>query len=256
MDTLLQEHDDALIEYPDCDGNPMSDNTLQFHWIVLIKENLETQFADDPNVFIAGDLLWYPVKGQPKVRAAPDAMAIFGRPKGYRGSYMQWVEGGIAPKAVFEILSPNNSREEMDRKFDFYEKHGVDEYYLFDPETNDLHGWTRRGGRLEKIANMNGWISPALGIRFELDANGLTIFHPDGTPFTSHLEEAREKHQVKQDLAIAEYERKRAEEQRSQAEQERKRAEAEAAAAVKLAAEQAAEIARLREQLKLQQPKT
>ena len=39
-------------------------------------------FNDDPNVFVAGDLLWYPVEGNPKVRSAPDAMVAFGRPNG------------------------------------------------------------------------------------------------------------------------------------------------------------------------------
>jgi Uma2 family endonuclease len=45
------------IIYPDRDGQPMSDNTKQFRWIVTIKENLELIFAQDPNVFVAGDLL-------------------------------------------------------------------------------------------------------------------------------------------------------------------------------------------------------
>nr|WP_230842789.1 hypothetical protein [Gloeobacter morelensis] len=65
----------------------MSDNTRQFRWIVYIKEGLEWLFAGDPNVFIAGDLLWYPVEGDNKIREAPDAMVAFGRPKGDRGSY-------------------------------------------------------------------------------------------------------------------------------------------------------------------------
>jgi len=41
----------------------MADNTKQFRWIVTIKEGLEWLFQDDPNVFVAGDLLWYPVEG-------------------------------------------------------------------------------------------------------------------------------------------------------------------------------------------------
>ena len=45
------------IIYPDSDGKPMADNTKQFRWIVTIKENLECLFADNDNVFIAGDLL-------------------------------------------------------------------------------------------------------------------------------------------------------------------------------------------------------
>src|SRR4051812_27387732 len=96
-----------VIVYPDSDGQPMADNTLQFQWIVTIQGGLDALFAADPNVFVAGDLLWYPVEGQPKIRAAPDAMVVFGRPKGYRGSYKQWEEGGVAPQVVFEVLSPN-----------------------------------------------------------------------------------------------------------------------------------------------------
>ncbi len=32
-------------------------------------------------------------------------MVVFGRPKGDRGSYKQWLENQIAPQVVFEILS-------------------------------------------------------------------------------------------------------------------------------------------------------
>lgn len=81
----------SQIEYPDSDGQPIADNTLQFGWITTIKGNLDVQYAKAPDVFVAGDLLWYPVEGQPKVRQAPDIFVAFGRPKGYRGSYMQWI---------------------------------------------------------------------------------------------------------------------------------------------------------------------
>jgi hypothetical protein len=48
---------------------------------------LDAVFSGDPNVFVAGNLLWYPVEDEPTNRAAPDAMVIFGRPKGDRGSF-------------------------------------------------------------------------------------------------------------------------------------------------------------------------
>ena len=76
--------------YPSSDGKPMAENTLQWEWIVLTKSGLDTLFADRPDVFVASDLLWYPVEGQPKICIAPDVMVVFGRPKGYRGSYRQW----------------------------------------------------------------------------------------------------------------------------------------------------------------------
>ncbi len=72
--------------YPDSDGKPMADNTKQFRWIVTIKENLEILFTSQDEVFVAGNLLWYPVQGNNKIRQAPDVMVIFGRPKGDIGS--------------------------------------------------------------------------------------------------------------------------------------------------------------------------
>jgi hypothetical protein len=63
MVTKLQSPDKSNIIYPDNNGEPMSNNTEQFRLIVEIKENLELLFADDPNVFVAGDLVWYPVEG-------------------------------------------------------------------------------------------------------------------------------------------------------------------------------------------------
>jgi Uma2 family endonuclease len=176
------------IIYPDQDGQPMSDNTKQFRWIVTIKENLELLFAKDSQVFIAGDLLWYPVEGNNKIRLAPDAMVVFDRPKGDRGSYRQWVEAGIAPQVVFEILSPGNRMAEMSRKLDFYEQYGVEEYYIYDPDRIDFTGWIRNNSRLELIQNDRDWVSPRLGIRFNLQDNTLIIYRPDDRPFLSFVE--------------------------------------------------------------------
>ncbi len=72
---ILYGKDDII--YPESDGKPMADNTKQFSWIVKIKEGLEVMFADRPDVFVAGDLLWYPVKENNKKRVAPDAMVVF-----------------------------------------------------------------------------------------------------------------------------------------------------------------------------------
>lgn len=169
--------------YPDSDGQPMAENTLQFQWIVTIKENLELLFADRADVFVAGDLLWYPVEGKPEIRQAPDALVVFGRPKGYRRSYMQWVEEGIPPQIVFEVLSPGNRAGELIREFRFYEQYGVEEYYIYDPDSGDLAGHRRENNRLEEIPKMNGWISPRLGCRFEIVDNELVLTAPDGRRF-------------------------------------------------------------------------
>ncbi len=134
---------DPDIEYPDSDGKPMADNTEQYEWIVKIKE------------IIAGDLLWYPVQDK-KITGpvAPDIMVVFGRPKGRRGSYKQWQEDNIAPQVVFEILSPSNSLEEMERKLLFYQRYGVEEYYLYDPDSHNFQGWLRQEGLLRVISKV------------------------------------------------------------------------------------------------------
>ena len=182
----------AEIIYPDRDGNPISDNTKQFSWIVKIKENIELLYADDPNIFVAGDLLWYPVEGKNNICQAPDVMVAIDRPKGYRGSYQQWKEDNIPPQIVFEILSPSNRPGEMSRKLRFYEQHGVEEYYVYDPEDKDFTCWIRANDRLEFVDFETSFVSPMLGIRFELETDEtLVIYRPDGKPFLDFVDNAR-----------------------------------------------------------------
>ena len=195
--------------YPESDGEPMAENTLQYDWIVRLKENIEWRFADDPQVFVAADLFWYPVPDRRIIGPlAPDVLVVFGRPKGPRGCYKQWEEDGIAPQVVFEVLSPSNSAKEQRDKRDFYETYGVEEYYVYDPERNRLEIWRRHQGQLQAVSHLNGWVSPRLGIRFALGRETLELFHPDGTPFRSPLELAR----------LAQQERERAEQERQRAE--------------------------------------
>lgn len=184
MVSNLQE----TVIYPDSDGQPMSDNTKQFRWIVEIKQNLDWLFANDPTVFVAGDLLWYPIEGRPDIRNAPDVMVVFGRPKADRGSYQQWKEENTAPQVVFEILSPGNTKTEMEKKLLFYDRHQIQEYYIYDPEMNSLSGWQRTEDGLDAIAQMANWTSPRLRIRFDLSGEELQIYYPDGTRFRSFNE--------------------------------------------------------------------
>ncbi|MDJ0616342.1 MAG: Uma2 family endonuclease [Calothrix sp. MO_192.B10] len=212
---MVQLQDSNAVIYPDSDGKPMADNTKQFRWIVVIQQNLEWLFADNPNVFVAGDLLWYPVEGDNKTRVAPDVMVAFGRPKGDRGSYKQWEEENIPPQVVFEILSPGNTKGEMNRKLLFYDRFGVEEYYLYNPDNNELNGWVRREGFLDVVELMEDWVSPQLQIKFDLSTDGLQIFRPDGQRFFSYVEIAQQ----------VESERQRAESERQRAESERQRAD-------------------------------
>ncbi|MEM8808652.1 MAG: Uma2 family endonuclease [Cyanobacteria bacterium P01_G01_bin.38] len=207
--------------YPDSDGNPMADNTIQYRWIVRLVTNLK-QLLKDQTAFVAGDLLWYPVKVKvpPAPSQAPDVMVVLGRPDGDRGSYKQWQENNIAPQVVFEILSPSNSAREMIAKQGFYGEHGVLEMFFYDPESNDFWGLVRSHQEqpFAPITSLNfPWISPILNIRFEMFEEGLAVFHPNGEPFKEPGEYIEERDQAQQ-------ERDQAQQERDQAQQERDRA--------------------------------
>ncbi|BAZ89607.1 hypothetical protein NIES932_10880 [Raphidiopsis curvata NIES-932] len=210
------------IIYPESDGKPMADNTKQFNWIVKIKENLEILFRSNPDVFVAGDLFWYPVKGSNKIKLAPDTMVVFGRPKGHRGSYKQWEENNIPPQVVFEILSPSNSDGEMDKKKLFYLKHGVEEYYVYDPDGISLEVSIRENNSFKEIENFTTWTSPRLKIRFDMTQDELVIYYPDGSRFLSPVELSN---YAEQERFLKEQETQRAEHERLLKEQETQRAE-------------------------------
>jgi Uma2 family endonuclease len=206
---LLQTEPPEKVLYPDDDGLPISDNTLQFGWIVKLKEGCEALFQDNPDVFVAGNLLWYPIEGDNKTRRAPDAMVVFGRPKGYRGSYKQWEEDNIAPQVVFEVLSPGNTLSEMALKLQFYTRFGVEEYYLYDPDNNDLTGWKRTETGLTVIESFNGWVSPRLGVQFVLAEPELEVIRPDGQRFLSYVELMQQRNEIEQQRNEIEQQRDR-----------------------------------------------
>jgi DNA-binding protein H-NS len=69
---------------------------------------------------------------------------------------------------------------------------------------------------------MNGWVSPRLGIRFQLTENNLEIYRPDGQRFLTSVELAQNAEQERQEKELAQTQ---AEQQRQLAEQQRQRAE-------------------------------
>ena len=179
------------VHYPDSDGKPMADNTRQFRYISTLKGGFDAYYHDRDDVFVAGDLLWYPVEGDNKTRFAPDVMIAFGRPPGDRGSYKQWLENGQPPNVVFEVLSPGNTPKEMKAKLEAYDGFGVGEYYEYDPDKGELRGWLRdpKSGHLERVENMQGWRSPATEVTMRLEGKHLVVTRPDGKVFLTHADD-------------------------------------------------------------------
>jgi Uma2 family endonuclease len=209
--------------YPSSDGKPMAENTIQYRWITIIKGGMDVVFRDDPNVFIAGDLLWYPVEGEPAIRTAPDTLIVFGRPKGDRMSYLQWEEDDIAPQVVFEVLSPSNTTSEMAAKLDWYEQYGVEEYYVYDPDRRILQGWVRQGETLRGVVGIRaGFTSPRTKVQLKMEEE-LVLTGPDGRRFVDYPDLALQRERAETE---ANRQRERADQEFERAEQERLKKEA------------------------------
>jgi Uma2 family endonuclease len=209
----------SAIVYPESDGKPMADNTKQFRWIQVLHGNIAALYHDREDVFVAGDLLCYPREGHPEINIAPDVLVVFGRPRGDRRSYKQWEEGGVPLTVAFEVLSPNNTVPEMARKFDFYEENGIEEYYVYDPDSNYLQVFVRRGEVLVRVRKPDGFISPRLGIRFDLSGPEMAVFYPDGRRFLTFEELEAAHAQAVQQAKDAEQRAKDAEQRARNAEQ-------------------------------------
>jgi Uma2 family endonuclease len=211
---MVQTSTHPQLLYPDSDGKPMADNTMQYRWIVRLVANIKHLFKGQ-TVFVAGDLLWYPeqVLALPVPAQAPDVMVVLGRPDGDRGSYKQWEEDNIAPQVVFEILSPSNSAREMLNKQLFYRKHGVLEMFFYDPDSYDFWGLVRpdQSHDFSPVTALNfPWTSPTLGVQFEMFADGLAVFYSNGEPFKDPDVLFEERDRAQQELNQAQRERDRA----------------------------------------------
>ncbi len=180
------------IVYPVDNGEPLSNDTEHLNWISFIKHGLEDWFENRDDVFIAADLLWYPVEGRPDISKAPDVMVVLNHPAGPRDSYKQWQENNRPPNVVFEFISKSNTADEMMDKLDFYSEMGCDEFIIYDYRRGKFSFFHRRAGDglSKKAAEPGGaWKSAVLGMVFGLDEQGkLWARRPDGKRVETHRE--------------------------------------------------------------------
>jgi Uma2 family endonuclease len=235
------------IYYPEDDGQPMSDNSVQFEWIQVLSGNLAALFRDRDDVVVGGNLLWYPVQGFPDIRRAPDTFVVFGRPRKRRGSYLQWEENGVPMTVVFEVRSPEDGDDLMQEKLEFYDEYGAEEYYMLDPspEPNTLQVYVRKGGALgPRRLRAGKFTSPRLGIRFDLTGTIAQVFYPDGQPFRSFEQFAVRADQAEQRTDQAQQRAVQAEQQLD-AERQRRARQTELSRKARLGQASAEELAEL-----------
>lgn len=122
------------IFYPSEDGEPMAETPIHVRAMILLLQAMEDFLAARLDVYVAANMFWYWEEGNPLARRAPDLMVIPGIGRGERRSFFSWRENGAVPSLIVELLSLNTWRENLFEQRRLYERLGVNEYYVFDPE--------------------------------------------------------------------------------------------------------------------------
>jgi len=248
MATIPTATDDDLL-YPSSDGAPVGETDWHIEALILLREALEDVFADRADVYVASDLFLYYRQGDPSASKAPDVMVVKGVTKHFRRTFRTWVEKAV-PCAIVEIASEKTWAEDLGSKRDLYERLGVAEYFVFDPERlyldPPLQGFRLRGKKyVPLVAAADGSLpSKELGLLLQPENHMVRLRDVrTGEPVLTRLERAQQaERRAEQERAATERERLRAEQERAATERERLRAEQEKQRADALEAE----LARLR----------
>jgi Uma2 family endonuclease len=187
------------IDYPSSDGEPMAETPI--HRDVMLDQivTLKAHFADEPNVYVSGNMMMYYVEGNADKVVSPDVFVTRGIPKRpERDVYKLWVEGK-GPDAVIEVTSKSTARVDQRRKFDLYrDVLKVQEYFMFDPREKTLAGVSLCGYRLidgeyELIPMTDGRLaSKVLGLHLEASGDQLRLYDPDRGVYLPTPAEIRE----------------------------------------------------------------
>ena len=120
------------IEYPESDGQPIGETDFHITATLLLLQMLRDHFENNPQVYVASDLMFYYEPGNPRAVKAPDILVVKGVGKHKRRVYKLWEESAI-PCTIFEITSKQTAQADLTVKYQLYERLGVKEYFLFDP---------------------------------------------------------------------------------------------------------------------------
>lgn len=220
-----------LVDYPTRDGKPVGETPIHRDILVESIQDLRPHFADDPMIYISGNMLLYYVEGDKHKHVSPDVFVVRGIPDTYRDAYFLWVEGK-GPDLVIELTSRSTRKVDIERKYELYrDVLRVAEYFLFDPKAEylkpPLQGHRLVGGQYVPIEPMNGRLpSAVLGLHLERDGHVLRFYNPATGAWIPKDREFREAYpEVQAALQQSEAERQRIEAHYQQSEEERRAAE-------------------------------
>ncbi|MDE0620502.1 MAG: Uma2 family endonuclease [Bryobacterales bacterium] len=121
------------VHYPDSDGRFLPENPLQANAIVNLRLALGEHFRAVDRVVLEGDMFLYYQEGRPDLSVAPDVFVVLDHDLGGRSVYKLWEEGK-PPDFSLEVISPSSKSMNSIVKRELYERLGIGEYFLFQPD--------------------------------------------------------------------------------------------------------------------------
>jgi Uma2 family endonuclease len=202
------------IFYPESDGEPMAETQLHLQEMIYLIDTLEERFLDEPGVFVGGNLSFYYEQGVKDAVVAPDAFVAKGLADGkaLRRKYLLWEERQLPCFAAEVTSETTRKRDERDgTKWKLYERLGIEEYFLFDPEGDYLNprlqGYRLAGGRYRPIAPEpdGSLLSATTGILFRAEGVRLRLTAAaTGAVYLRREEETRARRQAEERATASE----------------------------------------------------
>ncbi len=174
----------------------LGETDYQHNQISKLETMLRLFLKDRQDVYLASDLLFFYEEGKPRLRLAPDIMICFGVENKMRRSYKLWEEK-VSPSFVIEIASKETWDKDLTTKRRIYEKIGVGEYYIFDPEYSylpvPLLAYHLENGEFiaQKVVK-NRVTSKVLGLELVDNGKDLRLFNPKTNEFLPTIQELAE----------------------------------------------------------------
>jgi Uma2 family endonuclease len=170
--------------YPTTDHKPMAETDLHRRLMNELIVTLQAFYADDPRIYVSGNLLLFYEEGNRRKHISPDVFVVWGVPKHERPNYLLWEEGH-APHFVIELTSSSTRRNDTGKKMRLYrDVLKVREYFLFDPNGDylkpSMQGWRLVKGAYQEIRPVAGRL-PSLTTRLHLERDGteLRLWNPE-----------------------------------------------------------------------------
>jgi Uma2 family endonuclease len=136
-------------ELPSDDGEPMETG---FHDAqdALLKDTLLDAWRNRRDFFVAGNMFVYFSERQVRNNdfRGPDVFVVLDVDGRGRKSWVAWEEGGRLPDVVIEVTSESTAHLDRGEKMQIYAQiWRTPAYFVFDPETEQLEGFTLDSAR-------------------------------------------------------------------------------------------------------------